>query len=113
MASICLTCWSGGSPLLPIAGQKITKAFNGIGKIACPRQRHDAKVIRRGPVESAALSHQYLLFEQQVQHKFFVVDDIVHFGIQSGEDVQRALRFDAGNSRNLIEFLPGEVTLLE
>ena len=37
----------------------------------------------------------------------------MNFGIQSGEDVQRALWLDAGDSRYLIEFLPGQVALFE
>ena len=41
------------------------------------------------------------------------VGDLVHLGVQSGEYIQGAFWFDAGNTGDLIEFGPGEIALLK
>ena len=45
--------------------QPIAEPIDRIGQIPRPRQRHDAQMVRCGPVESGALGDQDLLLQQQ------------------------------------------------
>src|ERR1700733_12500163 len=74
--------------LLAVAGQEIAQPLDGAGKVARPRQRDDPQVIRCGPIESGSLSDQNLLRQQQIQDELFVVDDLVHLGIEPWERVE-------------------------
>src|SRR5580693_9785619 len=102
-----------GTCSLLIAGQEVAQSLDRGGKIAGPGQCHEAQVIRGRPIEPGALGDQDLLRQQQVKDKPLVVGDVVDLGVQPRKRIQRTLRLYAGNSRNLVEFRPGDVALLE
>ena len=70
-----------------------------------------SKMIVAGPVKTASLDHEDLFLHQHVQNKLFIILDIKFFGIDSREQIQRALRFYTGDSVYLIEHLPSDVAL--
>ena len=70
-------------------------------------------MVGSGPVEPGALGDKNLLVKQQIENQLLVINDVVHLGVKPREDVERAFRLDAGDTRYLVEFLPRQVTLLE
>jgi len=76
-------------------------------------QRHDAQVIRCGPIESGALGDQDLLLQQQIEHQLLVIVDVVHLGIEARERVERTLGLDARHPGDLVELAPRDVALLQ
>ena len=70
-----------------------------------------AEVVGRRPVEAGALHDQHLLLGQQLVGELLVVLDRVHLRVEPREHVQRRLRLDAGDARDLGQQLVREVAL--
>ena len=63
-------------------------------------------------VEPGAVRQQQVLLLQQVDDHLLVVDDLVHLGVEAGEQVQRAGRLVAVHAGDLGEQLPAAVPLV-
>src|SRR4051794_34816472 len=71
--------------LLAVTGQEVAQPFDRVDEVTRPRQRHEAQVVGRRPVEAGALGDQDFLLQQQVEHQLLVVVDLVDLGVQPWE----------------------------
>ncbi|MNJ23643.1 hypothetical protein D3C77_180310 [compost metagenome] len=70
-------------------------------------------MIRPWPVERRALDDQQFFREQQVKDELFVVVDRADFRVNPREGIKRPHGFDAADTGNVVEQLPGAVALLQ
>src|SRR3954467_2393854 len=98
-----------GTPLGGVAVEETGESADRVGEVVSRGQRHDAQVVRRGPVEAGAVADEDVLLPQELEHELFVVLDRVDVEIQAWEDVQRTLRQGARDPRNRVEQPPGGV----
>ena len=74
--------------------------FNG-------RQKDNTEMVRRLPIESCSLHHQYFLCQEKIEEKLLVIVDFVFLHINFREEVERAHWLDAGNARYGLKGLIG------
>jgi hypothetical protein len=58
------------------------------------------------------VGHEDLLRAQQVEDELLVVDDRVDLGVEAGEAVERPLRLDTRDARDVVEQLGRQLALL-
>src|SRR5215831_463558 len=97
--------------LLPVPGEEAADADDSGVEVVGAREGEDAEVVRARPVEPRSLHDLDFLAQQQVEDELFVVLDLVHGRVQAREGVEGTLRLDARDARDLVEALPGPVTL--
>mmetsp|Transcript_12848 Transcript_12848/g.30055 ORF Transcript_12848/g.30055 Transcript_12848/m.30055 type:complete len:252 (-) Transcript_12848:3220-3975(-) len=95
-----------------VAGQETLDAADGLAQVIDIGQEDQAEVVVLGPVEAGALHDQHLLLGQQLVGELLVVGDRVDLGVQAREHVERRLRLDDANARDLREQLVGQVALV-
>ena len=67
------------------------------------RQENQAEVVGLMPVEGAAVAEENFLIFEQVKHELFVALDVELFGINFGEQVERAIGLFSGNAVDFVE----------
>ena len=75
------------------------------------QQEDDPEMVRIRPVEGRPLNDQYLLLQQQVEHHFFIIVDLVDLGIHARKKVHRAPGFDAADAGNIGQEVVGKIAL--
>src|SRR6056297_2784443 len=86
--------------LLLVPREKLAHPGDRFAEDFVVRQEHESEMIGRRPVEAAALDNENTFLAKQIQRESRVVLNVETLRVESGEEVESALRLHAGDPRN-------------
>ena len=86
-----------------ITAHEALKAVHGLFKLCGRWQKNHSEMVGLGPVKACALYQQHAFPFEEIQGKLNVVCDVEAFDVNLRETVQRAVRLDTADTRDLVE----------